>query len=170
MWRQAFRPIWLLALASGFSAAVVAQGEEKKRDPAAEKAARDVLVTFDKNWKDYTNEPNYGDPRWMLKMETLVRLAKAGPAALPLLEAAAKEKSPWAPHGRELATGMLRILRGPAPVREALANYDLSQMDSAKEGKPAPDFVLTDASGRNHRLSDCRGKKAIILTFILQDI
>src|SRR5207244_815325 len=43
---------------------------------AAEKAALDALVRFNKEWKPYTNEPNLGDTRWKLKMETLVRLAQ----------------------------------------------------------------------------------------------
>jgi hypothetical protein len=170
MWRQAIRIVALLALAPPFTAPALVHGGEKTPDSASEKAARDALLKFDKNWKDYTNEPHYGDPRWKLKMETLVALAKAGPAALPLIEAVAKESSSWAPHSRELASHVLKILRGPAPIREALTNYDLSQMDSAKVGKPAPDLVLADASGRSHRLSEHRGRKTLVLTFILQDI
>src|SRR5262249_10239007 len=72
--------------------------EAAKTPPSSEeKAALEALSRFNKGWKDYTNEPNYGDPRWKLKMETLVALAKGGPAAISLLEAAAKEGSPWAP-------------------------------------------------------------------------
>jgi peroxiredoxin len=37
-------------------------------------------------------------------------------------------------------------------------------------GKPAPDFSLTDASGQTYRLSEFRGKKTVILTFVIQDI
>ena len=170
MWRQAIRIVALLALAPLFTAPAFVHSGEKRPDSASEKAARDALLKFDKNWKDYANEPHYGDPRWKLKMETLVALAKAGPAALPLIEAVAKEGSSWAPHSRELASHVLKILRGPAPIRDALASYDLAQMDSAKEGQPAPDFVLGDASGRSHRLSEYRGRKTLVLTFILQDI
>jgi hypothetical protein len=160
----------MLALVPLLTAPAFVTGAEDQPDSASEKAARDVLVKFDNNWKDYTNEPNYGDPRWKLKMETLVGLARAGPRAIPLIEAAAREGSPWRPHSRELASEVLRILRGPAPIRERLASYDLSQMDAAREGKPAPDFALADARGQGHRLSQFRGKKTVVLTFILQDI
>ena len=166
------RQIWpavtlvLLLVAS----ALINGAEDKPVFGAAGEADRDTLAQFDKHWRDYTNDPNFGDPRWKLKMETLVRLAKAGAAAVPLLEEAAKEDSAWAPHTRNQATEMLAILRGPQEVREALASYDLTQMDTAQIGKPAPDFVLTDAAGQTCRLSQLRKTKTVVLTFILQDI
>jgi hypothetical protein len=172
MLRQVLLGMFLLVFTDMLSAHRPLNGgeEDGKSSSAAEKAARDALVKFDKNWKDYTNEPNYGDPRWKLKMETLVGLAKAGPAALPLLEAAAKEGSPWAPHSRQLAAEVLKFVRDNPAVPKAWATYDLSQMDSAKVGKQAPDFALADASGQTYRLSQFRGKKTVVLTFILQDI
>lgn len=160
------RPLTLLAL---LSAATPASAEDKVREADAEKSARDALVKFDKNWKDYTNEPNLGDPRWKLKMETLVKLAKAGRAAIFLLEQAAKNDSAWAPHTRELASYFLAVSRDTPAIRDAWASYDVSLMDSAQQGKAAPDFSLADATGRNYRLGDCRGKNAVVLTFILQD-
>ena len=169
MWRQVARVPLMLALAPLFTAPALVNGGEQKPDSASEKAARAALVEFDKSWKDYTNEPNFGDPRWKLKMETLVKLAKAGRAALLLLEQAAKEDSAWAPHTRELATHILTVSRDTPAVRDAWANYDLSRLDVAKEGKQAPDFTLADASGQSYRLSKYRGKKTIVVTFILQD-
>lgn len=60
--------------------------------------------------------------------------------------------------------------RGAEPrsesIREALAGYDLARMDTARPGQPAPDFTLSDQDGRVHRLSDLRGKKAVVLVFI----
>ena len=152
------------------SIATRAGAEDKKPDPDAEKAARDALVKFDKEWKNYTNEANFGDTRWKLRMQTRVHLAKAGEAAVPVLEEAAKDGSAWKPHTRHLASEMLAKLRGPKPALDALASYDLGQMDSAKEGKLAPDFALSDASRQTYRLSQFRGKKTVVLTFILQDI
>ena len=171
MSRQHIRTALVLALLLLFTAPAWVLAAQKKPDPApGEETARDALVKFDKDWKPSANEPNYGDPRWKLKMETLVGLAKAGPAAIPLLQAAAKEDSPWAPHSRQLATKVLKTLRDNAAVPNVWANYDLSQMDSAKEGKPAPDFALSDATGQIYRLRELRGKKTVVLTFILQDI
>src|SRR5262245_5596822 len=49
---------------------------------AAEKAARDALAQLDK-----------GDPGWKVRMESWVRLMKAGPGAVPVLEKALKNES-----------------------------------------------------------------------------
>jgi hypothetical protein len=57
----------------------------------------------------------------------------------------------------------------PAGLRKALADYDLSKMDSARVGELAPDFTLTDVTGKPYRLSQFRGKKAVVLRFILYD-
>jgi HEAT repeat protein len=54
----------------------------------------------------------------------------------------------------------------PEPIRKALRNYDLSRMDSAKLGKPAPDFTLGDASGKTWRLEQFRGKESVVLIFL----
>src|SRR5262249_39036716 len=145
-------------------------GGDQPSGATVETAARDALVKFDKDWKDYTNEPNFGDPRWKLKMETLVRLVRAVTAARPLLEEVALEGSSWKPHTRRLATETLAILRGPKAVREALASYDLAHMDTVQVGKAAPDFSLADANGTTYRLSQLRGKKTVVLSFILQDL
>jgi hypothetical protein len=148
-------PAWMMA------------GQNKPGPVPGVDAARDALVKFDKGWKPYTNEPNLGDPRWKLKMEMRVRLAYAGPAALPLLEEAAKEGSQWSASTREFAEESLPILR-KAELRKALADYDLTQMESARVGKLAPDFALTDATGETYRLSQFRDK-IVVLTFIIFD-
>jgi hypothetical protein len=171
MARYPARTALLISVSFLSRASPAAGGDEKKADPGpAEHEPRDALVQFDKGWKDYTNEPNYGDPRWKFKMKTLVRLAKAGPSAVPFLEEAAKESSSWMPHSRAVAAEVLSILAGPAAVRDTLAAYDLNTMDTAEVGKVAPDFSLADASGRTYSLGQFRGKKTIVLTFIIQDI
>jgi HEAT repeat protein len=165
-------------------------------------------------------------------METLVNLAKAGPAVVPVLVEGLKKGSPLT---RELAAQALvlfadpkarpaleraladsksgvrlyaiqaltmfgklpqterhlKILRNdpcfwgvrpmmaaalarddrpnPAQLRKLLANYDLRQLDSARLGEMAPDFTLTDFSGKTYRLGQFRGKKTVVLRFILFD-
>jgi len=42
-------------------------------------------------------------------------------------------------------------------------------MDSARVGELAPDFILTDFTGKAYRLSQFRGKKTVVLRFILYD-
>ena len=134
----------------------------------AEKVGRDVLGRFNKEWKGYTNEPNLGDPRWKLRMETLVRLARDGPAAIPLLEEAAKKDSKWSASTRQLAEDCLGLFK-KAEWRTALADYDLSNLDSARVGKLAPDFALKDATAQTYRLSQFRDQKIVVLAFILAD-
>jgi HEAT repeat protein len=53
--------------------------------------------------------------------------------------------------------------------RKALADYDLRKMDSAHVGEMAPDFTLTDFTGKTYRLSQFRGDKTVVLRFILYD-
>jgi HEAT repeat protein len=55
-----------------------------------------------------------------------------------------------------------------AEMRKALAEYDLRNLDSARLGQTAPDFTLTDFTGKTCRLSQFRGK-TVVLRFILFD-
>jgi hypothetical protein len=57
----------------------------------------------------------------------------------------------------------------PAALRKALADYDLRTLDSARIGEMAPDFTLTDSTGKTYRLSQFRGKQTVVLRFILFD-
>jgi HEAT repeat protein len=57
----------------------------------------------------------------------------------------------------------------PAALRKALAGYDLRTLDSARVGETAPDFTLTDFTGKTYRLSQFRGKQTVVLRFILFD-
>jgi hypothetical protein len=200
----------------GADASVVAQTE-----------AREALAKFAKEWK-----PGDLPGTWKVRMEALVRLARAGPAVVPVL-AEALDKGP--PSTREftaqalvhfaepstrpalegaladpqsgvrfyaiqalsmfgrlertkrheqilsndpnfwsvrtmMAAALARDDRpNPAQLRKLLADYDLRQLDSARVGDMAPDFTLTDFSGKAYRLSQFRGKKTVVLRFILFD-
>jgi HEAT repeat protein len=57
----------------------------------------------------------------------------------------------------------------PAQLRKELADYDLRKLDSARAGEMAPDFTLADFTGKKVRLSQFRGKKTVVLRFILFD-
>jgi hypothetical protein len=55
----------------------------------------------------------------------------------------------------------------PGAIRKALSKYDLTRMDSAHQNKAAPDFELADTTGKTWRLSDFRGKKSVVLVFLI---
>jgi HEAT repeat protein len=57
----------------------------------------------------------------------------------------------------------------PAQLRKVLADYDLRKLDSARIGELAPDFTLADFTGKKVRLSQFRGKKTVVVRFILFD-
>ena len=130
-------------------------GDHGQPRAAAEEALRHVLAQLDR-----------GDTDWKVRMEAWVRLIKAGPAAVPVLEKASKNKSSAV---RAFAAQALAVMRGPAPIRKTVAEYDLSSVDSARLGHVAPDFSLTDLSGKAYVLSQFRGKKAVVLTFLTDD-
>ena len=53
-------------------------------------------------------------------------------------------------------------------VRE-LTQWDSSRINTATVGRRAPDFTLSSVQGETVRLSDFRGKKAVVLVFIYGD-
>jgi hypothetical protein len=108
----------------------------------------------------------------------------ADPSARPVLAEAAKQKNDIVPM---FANGALeRIDRleatpktsfsrtwgvkpDPEPIRRALLEYDLSRMDTAQLGMPAPDFALSDTNGKTWRMSKLKDKKAVVLVFLFGD-
>lgn len=65
------------------------------------------------------------------------------------------------------------VERKNAPVEtstiEALTRWDTKTIDSASVDRPAPDFELKSATGETVRLSNFRGKRAVVLVFIYGD-
>mgnify|MGYP001604879904 CR=1 FL=1 len=59
--------------------------------------------------------------------------------------------------------------RLPPSVQKLFVDFDQRKIDTARLGEPAPDFELTDALDITYRLSDFRGKKAVVLVFIYGD-
>jgi hypothetical protein len=203
------------------SFAYLTQPVTAKEETAAVKEARQIVARFDK-----------GDPGWKIRMEALVRLARAGPSVVPVLAEALqkgarstrefaaqalvyfaepstrpaleraladpksgvrlyaiqalsmfgrlprtkqheqillKDPSFWGVRPM-MASALEREDRpNPEQLRKLLADYDLRQMDSARVGEMAPDFTLTDLSGKTYRLSQFRGKQTVVLRFILYD-
>ena len=219
MSRSPVRILWILPIVLLF-AGLLSADDKTGSTAAAEKVAREAVVQFEKGKGD-----------WKARMEALVRLAKIGPVAAPVLVEALKDGSP---ETREFAaqalvlfadanvrTALERALAdpksgvrlyaiqalsmlGPLPrteanerilnedptvfgvrplmaaaleredrlnvpaLRQALADYDLRNLDSARVGEMAPDFTLTDFTGKTYRLSQFRGQ-TVVLRFILYD-
>ena len=57
----------------------------------------------------------------------------------------------------------------PAALQKLLVGYDLAKMNTAVVGKAAPEFELTDATGKTYKLADFKGKKAVVLVFVYGD-
>jgi hypothetical protein len=84
---------------------------------AAQKAARDALAKFDKEWNSGERPGS-----WKVRMEVLVRLGRAGPAVVPVLAEALREGPPST---RELAAQALVHFAHPSARRtleQALAD------------------------------------------------
>jgi hypothetical protein len=129
---------------------------EPPTDPRqADKMVRDILVQIDK-----------AEPGWKERFEALLSLAKAGPAVVPVLEKALKDPTGPAPR---FAAYAHRILSGPADVTKALADFDPKKIDTARLGQRAPDFTLSDPTGKAYRLSQYRGKKTVVLIFLITE-
>ena len=65
------------------------------------------------------------------------------------------------------------VERKNKPIQQAvvdtLTKWDFQSINTATVGKRAPDFELTAATGQKVRLSDFRGKQAVVLVFIYGD-
>jgi HEAT repeats/AhpC/TSA family len=104
MLRSLVRTLLMLTFALLLAGSVSAD-DKAGSTAAAEQAARNTLARFDK-----------GDPGWKVRMESLVRVVKVGPGAVPVLVEALKNRSPSI---REFAAQVLAILADPG-TRPAL--------------------------------------------------
>lgn len=56
-------------------------------------------------------------------------------------------------------------IASPSPTPTPAADPGVTDLERIKPGVEAPDFLLTDQDGGEHRLSDLRGKKRVVLVF-----
>lgn len=71
---------------------------------------------------------------------------------------------------RHIAYALERRNTGIEPqIVDGLIKWDSRQINSAKLGEQAPDFELAAVTGEKVRLSDFRGKQAVVLVFIYGD-
>jgi peroxiredoxin Q/BCP len=61
-----------------------------------------------------------------------------------------------------LALGGSLLLAGTGPTSLSSAPAPQVRLEA---GDPAPDFALTGSDGKTHRLSDYRGKRAVVIAW-----
>lgn len=133
----------------------------------ARKAVDDALDKIENPWKP-ADDPRarlLGHPGWKDHLEALVDLVKVGPPAARYLKEAVTDGTPAK---RAFVAQALALLNGPEAIRNALRDYDFSRMDSARVGRPAPDFTLIDDAGKRRRLERYRSQKGVVLVFLLE--
>ncbi len=108
-------------------------------------------------------------PARLMAIEALGRLGIS--EALDIVKAATEDNngyiraaSKWVLPRVEKGEGVGNSLR-----HIAMSTYDKSKVASAVVGKPAPDFALPDDKGETVKLSDFRGKKNVVMIFLLAD-
>jgi HEAT repeat protein len=138
--------------------------------PSTREFAAQALVLFAEPGIRPALEQAVGAAEPGVRIYAIQALSMLGPltATARYEEIRDKDASYWGVRPMMAAALERDDLPKPAELRKVLAAYDLGLMDSARVGKPAPDFTLTDSSGKPKRLSDFRGQ-TLVLRFILFD-
>ncbi len=142
-----------------------------KGSPSTREFAAQALVLFaDANMRPAL-EQALADPESGVRLYAIQALSMLGP--LPRTEQHVQiltnDPNKWGV--RFMMEAALERVDRPdlAELRKQLADYDLRNLDSARQGDSAPDFTLTDFTGKPYRLSQFRGQKTVVLRFILFD-
>lgn len=108
-------------------------------------------------------------PARLMAIEALGRLGAS--EATSVIQAATQDNNGYI--GAAAKWALPRVKNGEGvgdTLRElALSTYDKNQIASAVVGKPAPDFALMNHAGEIVKLSDFRGKKNVVMLFLLAD-
>ena len=139
--------------------------------PATREFAAQALVLFADASTRPALERALADPKPGVRLYAIQALSMLGPLPRTRENERILRSDPGFWGVRPMMAAALERTDRPnqAELRKALADYDLSDMDSARIGELAPDFTLTDFTGKPYRLSQFRGKKAVVLRFILYD-
>jgi HEAT repeat protein len=142
-----------------------------KGPPATREFAAQALVLFAEPGTRPALERALADPKSGVRLYAIQALSMFG--RLPRTERHEQilrnDPSFWGVRPM-MAAALARDDRpNPAQLRKLLADYDLDKLDSARLGEMAPDFTLSDERGKTYRLSQFRGKKTVVLRFILFD-
>jgi HEAT repeat protein len=138
--------------------------------PSTREFAAQALVVF----ADWTTQPALeralSDPKPGVRLYAIQALSMLGPLPRTKENERILTTDPTKFGVRPMMAAALERTDKPnlAEMRKTLAEYDLRNMDSARLGQTAPDFSLTDYTGKTVRLSQFRGK-TVVLRFILFD-
>ena len=139
--------------------------------PATREFAAQALVLFaDANTRPAL-ERALADPKPGVRLYAIQALSMLGPLPRTQENERILRSDPSDDGVRPMMAAALERIDRPnqAELRKALADYDLRKMDSVRVGELAPDFTLADFTGKTSRLSQFRGKKTVVLRFILYD-
>jgi HEAT repeat protein len=169
-WKVRMEALVSLAKVGPAAAPVFVEALKDGRPATREFAAQALVLFADANTRPAL-ERALADPEPGVRVYAIQALSMLGPLP-PTKEnerILTSDPAIWSVRPM-MATALERADRpNQAELRKTLADYDLSNMDSARIGELAPDFTLTDFTGKPYRLSQFRGKKAVVLRFILFD-
>jgi HEAT repeat protein len=143
----------------------------KDKSPETREFAAQALVLFATENTRSALEQALADKKPGVRLYAIQALSMSGPLPRTKENERILRNDPSDDGVRPMMAAALERADRPnqAELRQALANYDLRNMDSARVGELAPDFTLTDFTGKAYRLSQFRGKKTVVLRFILYD-
>jgi HEAT repeat protein len=142
----------------------------KDSKPATREFAAQALVLFADSAAQPALERALADSKPGVRLYTIQALSMLGPLPRTKENERILTTDPTKFGVRPMMAAALERTDKPnlAEMRETLAEYDLRNMDSARLGQTAPDFSLTDYTGKTVRLSHFRGK-TVVMRFILFD-
>lgn len=106
-----------------------------------------------------------------VRSQSAIALGQIGEKpSLAAVQAALTDPDRDVQHQAGLAAYALEHNKPATPeLARAWAQLDEATFQTARTGAPAPDFTLPDTEGHDWKLSDLKGKKAVILIWIFAD-
>ncbi len=143
----------------------------KKGSPWARELAAQALVLLADPRARPALEHALGDAKSGVRIHAIQALSMLGPLAATERHLEILENDPSNFGVRTMMAAALARKDNPNAdeLRKGMAGYNLASMDSARLGELAPDFTLADFNGKTRQLSQFRGKKTVVLRFILFD-
>ena len=168
-WKVRMEALVSLAKIGPAAGPTLVEGLKDKSPETREFAAQALVLMADSTAKPAL-EQALADPKPGVRLYAIQALSMFGPLPRTKENERILTKDPTIYSVRPMMAAALEREDRPnqAEMRKTLAEYDLRNLDSARIGQLAPDFALTDFTGKPHRLSEFRGK-TVVLRFILFD-